>query len=255
MALLAGCGGNSGTTESETPNYVDKDFIKDLGKGLETRWDASDKLDQEKATLSDVEYGQKVAEIIDAEINTISKYKTGLFEDTKLQETALSYLNCLEQSKEPLGDLGTDYYSAAEKFDKAQEARYVILQEFATNYGLTVGKKYQTTMNEMLTKAKSVTKKEEEKKTVESVLLNLNFEEIENSYGLKTYRAVLDNTSGFDIDYVSYSIDLLDANGVVLEQEFAGADNVTNGKKYNIEFMTDIDFNKYELSVDYSIDN
>lgn len=247
---LVACG-NQNATQSPTTQYIDGAFIVDLGKALETRFEAADKLDLEADTLSNKDYLEKLSSVVDIEISALSQYKTGLFENTKLQELAISYLNALEDSKKALSN--TDALMVIDQFEEAQKVRRALIVTFVNDYGLTVGEKYQSDLDDIISNAKQVAKEEETKQAIESVLLNLTFEEVENSYGYKTYRAVLENTSGSDLEYVNYSIDLLDASGVVIEQTFASLSNVTQGKKYNVDFSTNADFEKYELTVEYTI--
>ena len=94
---------------------------------------------------------------------------------------------------------------------------------------------------------------EETKAAIERTLLNLTFEKVEESYGYKTYRGVLENTSGVDLESICYTIDLIDSSGAVVEHAYASLYTAYNGEKYDVTFATDKDFEKYELRVDYLI--
>lgn len=242
-----------GSAPEKKTEYADKVFIQDLAKGLERRFDAVDKSEKSAVTLSDADYAKQVTGFVDIELNTLSKYRTSEFEDHKLQEYAISYVNSLDAQKEALTTCADDRAASDEKYSKAQAVRIKLLLSLATDYGLSLSDRHQKTLDEMKTEAKTIIKDEEAKTAVDSVINNLNFQKVEESYGWKTYRATLENTSGYDIGFVSLSIDLIDAGGVVISQTYASADNVTKGKKVNVEFTTDANFVKYEISSSYNI--
>lgn len=251
LLALTACGNAAPEASSDEPQYVDDAFIESLSSGLEARFDAADKLENEKDELDDEEYGKRLSGVIDIEINELSTYKSGLFEDSKLQENAIAYLNALEECKAPLSNFGTDPYGVIEEYNKAYDTRIKLLATFISDYGLTVAEKHQASLDDLLSRAQEVIRNEEKTAEVEALLSSLTFEEVENSYGWRTYRALLDNATAYDIDYVNYTIDLLDESGVVIEQTFANANAITSGKKINIEFSTDKTFSKYELTFSY----
>lgn len=250
---LVACG--FGKSQEATLDYADQDFIKDLGKALEKRFDAVEKADSASKgdALSDLEEAERTKKVVDIELDALMDYRNKQFEDAKLQESVLSYLNSLQDSKDAFADISTDYYGALEKYDAAYSARLKLLSIFSSEYSLAVDDSHSDILNDLLTRAKSIERQDAVIEAVENVISTVVFEEVENSYGWKKYRGVLDNTSGYDIDYVSYTIDLMDGEGTVIEQNYASANNIVNGKKYNIEFSTDIDFTSYEYIVDYTI--
>ena len=254
MALsFVACTADNGVISSPEIEYVDESFILSLGDALEKRFDAADKLDTEKDALSNVEYYEKLSGVIDIEKHALADYRTGTFQDPKLQEYAISYINILEESQSVLADVEFDYLTATDAYDKAYNNRLKLLSIFVSDYGLTVDETHYDTLNSMMKKAQNVIKNESAKEAVKSILSNLVFEEVENSYGWKTYRAILDNTSEYGIQYISYTIDLMDADGIVIEQAYAGVNNVSPGKKYNVEFSTDKDFASYDYVYTYTL--
>ncbi|MEG1632336.1 MAG: FxLYD domain-containing protein [Hydrogenoanaerobacterium sp.] len=247
---------SSGTGDAnQKVEYVDKAFVLSLGKALEKRFDAADKIDAERDALSDAEYGLRLESLFDIELNALSDYRTGMFENPKLQEAAISYLNILQEGKAACADISADLFAFNTAYKSVYNKRIKLLSTFASDYGLSVDGSHTETLNSLLSAAKSVIKNEATEEAIESVINGVVFEEVENNYGWKTYRAVLDNTSGYDIEYISYSIDLVDANGVVLSQTYAGANNVMNGKKYNLEFSSDEAFASYTFTSEYSMAN
>ena len=237
FGILAGCSSSS----SGEPNYSDKDFIKSVGKGLEARW----KL-QEKQTEDTVE---NLKAAIQAELDAVAEYKDASFEDSVLQEKALKYINVLNDSLE-----NVEYYFASEGYEKWQESydqRTMLIKDFADNYELTVSDKYQKTLDELLANGKAASAKTAQKEAMDKLVSNLEFELKEDSYGWKTYEAVLDNTSEYDITSLSLDVSLLDKDGVIVETAYASADNVAKGQKAKLEFSTDKEFERMETIVNY----
>lgn len=103
-----------------------------MGKGLDARWTLTEAHDQEKgadvaATSEDMRsYNQ-------AELDCIEKYTSATFEDTKLQELALSYVNSLKALVE-----GADSYSSSDvnsllAYNELIEDRRKILNEILSS--------------------------------------------------------------------------------------------------------------------------
>lgn len=87
VTFLAACGGASGKT-------VDESFISAAAKGLQTRWDISDKQEAEGTTIN----AESFVACIDAELNEISEFKEAEFEDETLKSLASEYIGILEKS-------------------------------------------------------------------------------------------------------------------------------------------------------------
>ena len=69
------CSDNSAApteTESETEYFADEDFLSDLSKSLEARWDISEA--QDLATLTNAEYKTTMESAIQAELDIVGKY-------------------------------------------------------------------------------------------------------------------------------------------------------------------------------------
>lgn len=243
MLVFSSCTSNN---ESE-PKMSDTDFIQSMSKALENRWAMSTK-DEENGKDVTVEMMNKY---IQAELDELTPYETAQFEDTKLQEKAIRYINCLKDSKEHIEYYFSDNYEENEKWYDIYNTRSVLIKDFVENYGLTVSKKYQNTLNEFLTNGKSVESQEDKEKAMKKLVDSLEFKQVKDDGYWKTYQATLNNTSEYDIKYVSIDISLLDKNGTIIGTEYANAENVSKGKKALLEFNTDEEFSKIEMILDY----
>ena len=110
--LLSGCSsiGNADSESSQTTQYADQNFIKSLSTGLESRWQLRDKFDAEHAknNTADVIDVDEYTTLINTELNAINQYKNAEFQDSKLQEKALSYINALNDSLQALNYINSD---------------------------------------------------------------------------------------------------------------------------------------------------
>lgn len=238
--------------EVEEIYYADVDFISDLSKGLMARWDASAATENSSSVLYSAEYAGELEIVVDQELNAISKYRTEQFENNKLQEACISYLNLLEDSKEIIPTMITDTYEFVAQWEKSQNERAKIIAEFITSYGLTVDEAHQSTLDQFVTQAKAVVASEEKDLAITEMLTSLEFQETDEGFGsYKTYRAVLVNDSGYNFDSISLTIDLLDENGVILDQAYAYTSTLAAGKSINLEFSSDKNFSSYEVQPAY----
>lgn len=237
--FLSSCSSNS------TPKYADKAFIQSMSKGLEARWALTDKDEEKKITV------EMMNGYIQAELDQVTKYESATFEDTKLQEKALKYINCLKDSKENVNWYFSDNFEEMEKWEKIKNTRSVLIKDFVENYGLTVSEKYQSTLDEFLATGKSVENKESEKAAVQKLVDDLEFKKVKEEYDWITYQADLINTSNYDIESVSVDISLLDKEGTIIETQYASAENVSKGQKAKMKFSTDTKFDKIKVVLNY----
>jgi len=70
---------------------------------------------------------------------------------------------------------------------------------------------------------------------------------VKNDYGLKTYRAVIENITNETFSDFMVDVSLINADGILVATEFAMIENLSPGTKGYIEFMTDVEFARYEL--------
>ena len=254
--LLCGCGDKAGMSvnkvkKTETIKYVDSDFITDLGKGLEDRWALSDKYDEDEDNAPSER--DQLANCVDAELNVLGKkdYPNQQFEDNKLKEKAISYLNSLDDQKEALTYYDVDYSKYEEIWDPAYNERSKLITDFATNYGLSVSDKYQETLSDFATNASLVEEDEEKEQAINNLVDSISFELISDSGGWKEYEAIVENDTGYNIEYLSVDINMIDSDGVNLGYELASMSNVNNGEKAKLGFTTSItDFEKLKVTLD-----
>lgn len=257
--LFTGCSGSQQESKQEEEiHYADEDFLKDMAKGLEARWTLNEQDESKEGydaiDLQSSEYKDMMISYINAELDCIGKYKDEKFEDSKLQEETISYINLLNDHIEICDYIPVDYYGKyLEEFQPIYDGRSKIIQDMADNYGLTVSDKFQSNLDEFKTNSKLVQEKDAQEQAIDSMLSNITFEEVPDEYAgdWKTYQGVVENTTGSDFSTFAVNINLLNADGVIVETAYDQVSNFTNGAKAQFEFSTDKEFTSTEVTVQY----
>lgn len=252
--LLTGCGTalQTATTETEI-HYADEEFISDLATGLQSRWDTQPSNGEDEVVVGSDEHKQYYTDLVDAELNVLEKYQSMPFEDSKLQEYAISYINCLKQQKEAASYITTAYETYDEKWTEALNNRTKLIMTFVNDYGLKVDEAHQATLDELIANAKVIKEDEKIKTTIDSMMQNLTIEVTKDESDWKTYEAVLENNTGKDFDYFGITLNIYDSDKVQIESLYSQMQNWKNGTKAKFEFSTDKDFSSYDAKADYNI--
>lgn len=254
--LLIGCGTQEKKDEKEQPQYADDDFIQDMSKGLQARWDLNE-ADEKKEGYEDIlvnskEYQEMMLSYIDAELDVISKYSEEKFEDKTLQEKAIKYINLLEKHKEICDYMTVDYDKYEEEFQPIYNERSKIIENLVNEYGMTVDEKHQKTLNDFITNSQLVQEQENKEAAINQMLAGIQFQVTEDDgNGWKTYQAIVENNTGIDFKTFSADINLLSADGVIVETAYYQVSAFNNGSKAQFEFMTDKEFTSTQVIADW----
>lgn len=261
LILLVGCGNQADTTKNqedqvEEVQCADENFINDMSSGLQARWKLIDE-DEAKDGYEDIavnsdENKQMTLNYIDAELKFIEKYSDEKFENNNLKELAIKYINLLNQHKDICKYITVDYAKYEEEFTSIYDERSKVMSQMVNDYGMTVSEDYQNTLDEFLTNSNLVDEKESQEKAIEAMINAVTFEmSNDDGYGLKTYQGIIENTTGTDFNNMSFSINLLDGDGVIIETTYDQISAFTNGAKARLEFMTDKDFSSTQISASW----
>lgn len=260
MFALIGCGNKAASTANDKTKeqYADKDFMKSLSKGLEARWDLNDKDEQaQKSSGKPIQNGSEeqrkaFLSYADAELTEIDKYKNEKFEDSKLQEKAIKYINLMNDQKSACDYITADIDKYRQLYTKSHDERSQLLIDFVNNYGLTASEKHSQILKDLVIKGQAVTKDEDNKNAVKAMTDAIKFEKVDNSSSYKKYQAVVENTTSVDFSYYDLSINLLDKDGVIVETEHANVANWGKGQKAKFEFNSDKEFTSTSIVADYN---
>lgn len=245
LAVCCGCAQASSSADDQQEEivYADREAIEALDQGLESRFDYADALDETT--------GETLAEAIGIEIERLAPFKSRQFEDSKLQEKLLAYLNLLEEAKELTGDMGVNDDTFYDDWDALYNERTIMLKEFVDSYGLAVDEEHQSALDDLLRRGQAVEKAGAEKEAVERLVASLSFDKTSDDDGwFFTYTAVGENTTELDLENVSLILALYDSDGVKVEETYASTSSWLRGEKVRFEAVSEVDAAEVKVSLD-----
>ncbi|MBP3894729.1 MAG: hypothetical protein J6D34_11920 [Atopobiaceae bacterium] len=262
---LTGCGqqgdgqqGESQQSESQTtepakeepePQYADEAFIKDLGKGLEARWELSAAA---TAFSSAQEEEESLRKCVNAELDILGGYANEPFEDSQLQKKANRYIDLLNDQLEALSYVQKDYAQYLDMWAVALSERTKLIVDFSDNYGLTVSSKYEEIMANMKANASIIAEQEEQQAKVDALFDGTVFEKASDDPSGARYVAVVENNAGFNIQNFGAHVDLLDAGGAVVDTQYFSAAYWDDGEKAEFEIYPSVaEFASTVVTVEY----
>ena len=221
----------------EAEKTYDDDFITALAKGLDTRWDVSEK--DKNAPFST--YSAKYPKF---ELKEIEEYKDKKFEDDKLKELAITYINELKATQKAAEEENRDV------FDSHQFKRYALLVSINNIKEIPV--KNQKILKETLADGRKIKNNNAKQEAINNLISSVKFEvdqEKSNQFSTEYY-AIVENTTEYNIDYVDLLVTLKDSDDVNYRTTYASQSNWKKGTKVRFEF-TDYDqkLAKYEIQV------
>ena len=245
--LVLGCQNVS----SET---VDEQFMKSLSTGLEARWKLSEDPNNQNFEEGTTKHREFDSKLVDAELSELVQYESKIFEDEDLRALALEYIGLLNTQKNALDYVVADFEQYEKIWLLAYDNRSQLITEFVNEYDLEVSDKYIETLNDMIMNAEKVTRGEQEVIAVEEMLLMMEFVVIDDSFGLRKYQCIAENTSGIDFTEFDLTINLINNEDIILETTYASVANWSIGQKASFEFTTDKEFVTVELMAIYAVE-
>jgi len=203
-------------------------FIRDMGKGLEARWKVVDKNEAKDGVTTKEEW----TDFIDCELEMIEEYKDKEFEDKDLQSLAIGYIKALEENKDILKYFDSDQETFIKKYEDIYDIRTYAIKQFVEKYGLTVAEKYKSDLDGMILAANKY-------EQMQTLMKNAHFELTEDTNSWGTYSCTVENTSDMSFSSFAYCITLKNAEGIIIDTQYAYATNWEKGSKYIFEFTTD----------------
>ena len=243
LGFISACSQNA--TNLDKPKYVDGKAMNVIATGFEKRSD----IIESNANDDDPHSTENIQEAIEAEIKNDEELKNARFKDSKMQQDVITYLNLLDDQlkvTEDYSQSSADYY---EEWNKVYDKRSAQLKKLVDNYGLEVGEKYKDDFNDLIKNGKSVAEKTRYEDAINSLIQGANFEKSDDGYGLYTYTAVVENTSGISFTNVSLTLALYDADDIKAEEIYADTSSWAPGEKVKFEAMSDVDAARVVASV------
>lgn len=243
LGFISACSQNDANAAKS--KYVDDKAMNVIAAGFERRFDVI----ESNANDDDPHSTENIQEAIEAEIKNDKELKNARFKDSKMQQDVITYLNLLDDQlkvTEDYSQSSADYY---EEWNKVYVKRSAQLKKLVDNYGLEVGEKYKDDFNDLIKNGKFVTEKTCYEDAINSLIQGANFEKSDDGYGLYTYTAVVENTSGISFSNVSLTLALYDADDIKAEETYADTSSWAPGEKVKFEAMSDVDAARVVASV------
>lgn len=237
IILLASCSESQSTNKDKT---YDKEFITALGEGLDSRW---------KITTDWSPSGKNYKKISEIELEKVEEFRDKKFENNKLQELAISYVNELQTAIEIADTYGSNSFD--ENWRSHENRRTELLSKIQSIKKIPV--KNENILAELVARGKEVESNSEKEKIIKDFVSTISFkvdEEKSNEYST-VYSAIVENMTKYDIDSLSLSINLIDAEGVTFRTSYTSATNWKKGTKTRFEF-TDFEKKTQKMEVNIS---
>lgn len=250
FALVAALsiGGCQQNAAREGPDYADDEAMSVIAEGLEAR---SDLIDQQVENGEDTSSNASYKEAVQTELEIVESLRDRQFEDSKMQEDVLSYINLLDDSMEVLDNYPTtdiDFYT---KWVEVYDDRTSLLKKFVDDYGLTVGSEYQDVLDDLIANGATAAKQSEMDEKIDALVSTVVFEKTDQGYGYFEYTATVENTTGVNLEDVGLVLSLYDAEGVKAGEAYASTNSWGAGEKVRFETGSDIDATTVKVAVDY----
>jgi len=128
---------------------------------------------------------------------------------------------------------------------KGDIIRKPALMSMVETYGVKIKPEHEQIYTDFKAKATVIDKENKAKKYAEELGSKIKFEKITKDYGTVILESIVENTSDFDFESISYNVQFKDANDVVVENDSIYINNFTKGQKQKVELMI-FDDKKYE---------
>lgn len=221
-------------------------FIEEFSRAINERWAAQDKLDENE---SEAVYFEKNVEILENELGII-KQSLADVESKELKELGSQYIEGaeyqIEMFKTTDWDLQWDYN------EKAEQLRKPALIRLVDEYNVIIEDEFQQIYKDFKEKSTVISKENDAKNFAEKLIYEITFEKTTDGYGDNIYTTIVENTSDFEFENLSYNVQIKDSEGVVISNDFIYLENFTPGTKQKVELLyLPEDTETLELSLDY----
>lgn len=241
--LLSGCSNSN----SDEPDYADDEVMAAVADGLEKRWDIADQHETNGTSRT----SESLSEVTQAELNVISDFRDRQFEDSKLQEAIISYINKLEEMNQLTVEYPVDSDEFYEGWTRAYDERLVMLKNFVDTYGLEVDDSHADQLSDMMLEANVAVKHSETEEAINSLVSSLVFEQVDEGYGYYSYTATAENTSEYSFVDVGLILSLYNADGVMVQEAYAGVNSWPLGEAVVFETGGEVDTSQIKVSLEY----
>lgn len=224
-------------------------FLTAFAKGLMQRWELNYPDPTDAATF--VKY---YTDYVNAELNEIGKFRDVTFSDNTFNQKVHDYIDALDKQLKSLDYYATDTARSQADWSSAYKQRSLIIKYFLNNYPVKIDDKYADIKNEFIVDANSVEAENKLKDEINNMINAGPFELAEDSYGYKTYKKNITNTTKYTFEYFGLNVQCLDDSKNIIDQEYTGQiKSFAPGQTATLEFTTDKSPSSFNVEAEYSI--
>lgn len=237
---------------STEPQQAETDYADDEAMGIIAEgWIDRAEILEGSEELQGTEADEQLKQAVQAEIDAGSSLKGRQFENTKMQEDVLAYLNSLDAQMDVLTNYSSSSIEYYEKWTEAYNNRTAIIKKLADEYGLAVDGKYKADFDKIITDGTNAVENKSKEDAIEGLISGATWEAIDDGYGSITYTAVIENTTDYDFKNVLLIVGMYDADGVRTES-YANANSWKAGDKVKFEaYSTEGLVERVEATIDF----
>lgn len=258
---VSGCGSNPSISSESIPESSveeskkildDADFIVNMGKALDARWALTDSKqynDEALDSMTAANQQKAYTLFVQTELDILGDYGDYEFSDNDVKNIAQNYFYGLSLQKDGAQYAGTDRIDEwNETFGMGRNYRTVAIHDAYVNYGLTVSKKNQSSVEAFVDDYSEAKESVARQDFVDELPTKLEYKKIDDDSGsiYDEYVAVIENTCGYDIDSLEIDIAFVDASGVILDQTSDYISNFNDGAKYQSKIMYNTENGKFD---------
>lgn len=224
-------------------------FLTAFAKGLMQRWELNYPDPTDAATF--VKY---YTDYVNAELNEIGKFRDVTFSDNTFNQKVHDYIDALDKQLKSLDYYATDTVRSQADWASAYKQRSLIIKYFLNNYPVKIDDKYADIKNEFIVDANSVEAENKLKDEINNMINAGPFELVEDSYGYKTYKKNITNTTKYTFEYFGLNVQCLDDSKNIIDQEYTDQiKSFAPGQTATLEFTTDKSPSSFNVEAEYSI--
>lgn len=194
---------------------------------INKRWTAQNKLNAK----TEEESIEKTVKILEDEIKPLSENLSAV-DDPILKQNITDYIEGVELQIEALKT--NDYNLQNEYTEKSDSLRKPALVSLVDTYGIKINTEHEQTYKDFKATASVINKENEAKKYAESLAASLKFEETTDTYGDIELKTILENTSDFNYDALSFDVKFQNADGIVVDTDHIYLSNFNKGEKQQV---------------------
>jgi len=220
-----------------TMTSVDRRFIRGVERGVASGWESgrADLQLKDKGAITDTAF-------IDAELEAAAEFANKGYKDKELKKLARQYISDLKKCRAAASahDPAADSEAFWDEFAEPYTDRLIILRElYLGDYNLGGSwDEYPEMLDEVLSRAWAA-----------EAVTQLEFSRADSKNGIGEFRAVLQNDSGFDIEFINIDIEIYDSDDTLVgTAEVYKEDIAEGGSEELVFYYTDKKVASYRIA-------